>query len=139
MDLRSCTLYYNFTSASKTLEMPFQCTKIKKQISGSISPHFPNLESVPPLPPHFLGWIDALAVKWCNKIVEVMKTCRINPEHCILLWNFSKVWFWKIVQHTGWGNTWHPVQFIIMLKSWYCLFVMLCIVCDAKNCHFHIY
>jgi hypothetical protein len=28
MDLRSCTLYYNFTIASQTLEMPFQCTKI---------------------------------------------------------------------------------------------------------------
>ena len=71
MDLRSCTLYYNFTSTSKTLEMPFQCTKIKKQVSGSIAPDLPNLESVPP-PPHI--W-DGLTPLGLHRTIK--QECRI--------------------------------------------------------------
>ena len=56
--IRSCTLYYNFTSASKTLEMPFQCTKIL-QVSGGIPPDLPNLESVSP-PPTFWDGLTPL-------------------------------------------------------------------------------
>jgi hypothetical protein len=49
MDLRSCTLYYNFTSASKTLEMPFQCTKILKNFRVAYLRTFLIWSPSPPL------------------------------------------------------------------------------------------
>ena len=63
MDLRSCTLYYNFTSASKTLEMPFQCTKKKFRVA------YLRTSLIWSPSPHFLGWIDALGHQYQNKFI----------------------------------------------------------------------